>query len=270
MSMDHWKSTPQNSHTFERLSILYGTPRGGFLDEHSHEDVQVSVHLERHTPFRVEPLHIHVYPSHLSHAGGWRTGTEVMVFHLAPSLLAEIRQELTLGIEVELVPARASRDPVAEGLGLLARDECQSHDPTSSLSLEWTGLMMARHLLRRHASFPVSGVKRYSLSDRELEQLRGFVLDHLHRGFSVRELAASIGVGPAVLGAKLQGSVGQSPWRFVQGHRIRHAQQVLRGSQTPLAEVAAQLGYADQSHFTHSFRRATGLTPKAYRSEFQS
>lgn len=269
MSPAIWKSTPQNSHAFDRLSVLYGSPRGGLLTEHSHEDVQVSVHLERHSHFRMEPLHIHVYPSYLPHAGGWRTGTEVVVFHLAPSLLTEIRQEVTRGTEVELMPARAFRDPVAEGLGLLAREECEGDDPVGHLALEWAGYLMARHLLRRHAAFPVAGRRRSSLSDREMEQLRGFVLDHLHRGFSVRELAASIGVGPVVLGAKLQRSVGQSPWRFVQEQRIRRAKEVLRGSRAPLAEVAARLGYADQSHFTHSFRRATGVTPKAYRAEFE-
>jgi AraC family transcriptional regulator len=34
----------------------------------------------------------------------------------------------------------------------------------------------------------------------------------------------------------------------------------------PLAEIALRAGFADQSHFTRTFRRYTGVTPRAYRT----
>ena len=34
----------------------------------------------------------------------------------------------------------------------------------------------------------------------------------------------------------------------------------------PLAEVAAQVGFADQSHFSSTFRRTTSMTPRSYRN----
>jgi AraC family transcriptional regulator len=33
----------------------------------------------------------------------------------------------------------------------------------------------------------------------------------------------------------------------------------------PLAEIALAAGFADQSHFTKTFRRSRGLTPGEYR-----
>lgn len=265
MTCEGWKRTPEKAKIFERLSVLYGDSGGGFLAEHSHDDVQVSVHFGGRLPFRPEPQHVHVYPSRMPHAGGWRPGTEVIVFHLSTNLLAEIRDELSGGIKIELVPARSSRDSVAEGLGLLVRDEYQNSDSLGRLPIESAGYLLARHLLRNHAAFPMPAPRRYSLSDRELNQLRRFVLDHLHCGFSVRELAAAIHVGPAILGQKLRSATGHSPWRFVQEERIRRARQLLQDNRSSIAEIAAQLGYSDQSHFTHSFRRFTGSTPRAYR-----
>jgi AraC family transcriptional regulator len=35
----------------------------------------------------------------------------------------------------------------------------------------------------------------------------------------------------------------------------------------PLAEISLLAGFADQSHFTREFRRVTGLTPHAFRSQ---
>jgi AraC-like DNA-binding protein len=39
----------------------------------------------------------------------------------------------------------------------------------------------------------------------------------------------------------------------------------LRDNATDLAGIASRLGFASQSHFCEVFRRATGLTPNAYR-----
>jgi AraC family transcriptional regulator len=40
---------------------------------------------------------------------------------------------------------------------------------------------------------------------------------------------------------------------------------LLHDPRTPLAQIAAQCGYVDQSHFSHAFRRAYRLTPTAFR-----
>ncbi|MFN8377007.1 MAG: helix-turn-helix domain-containing protein [Anaerolineae bacterium] len=47
--------------------------------------------------------------------------------------------------------------------------------------------------------------------------------------------------------------------------RIARARHLLRQTELPLHQIALDSGFATQSHFTQVFRRATGLTPKAYR-----
>ena len=47
---------------------------------------------------------------------------------------------------------------------------------------------------------------------------------------------------------------------------VEQARQDLKGSNRPLAEIALALGYADQSHFTTSFKEQTGMTPGAFRN----
>jgi len=52
----------------------------------------------------------------------------------------------------------------------------------------------------------------------------------------------------------------------IRALRIAEAERLLRHSAMPLAEVALCAGFADQSHFTKSFRRYRGVTPLRYRT----
>lgn len=62
---------------------------------------------------------------------------------------------------------------------------------------------------------------------------------------------------------------GQSPSELINNKRMRHAAQQLTGTTDPLAEIAADCGIPNLSHFHKLFRTAHGLTPHAYRRKFQ-
>ena len=47
--------------------------------------------------------------------------------------------------------------------------------------------------------------------------------------------------------------------------RTRKAQELLRLTNASLHEVARKVGYSDYSHFTRVFKKATGISPSAYR-----
>ncbi len=60
-------------------------------------------------------------------------------------------------------------------------------------------------------------------------------------------------------------STGTTPHQYVMRQRVECAQELLRQDRTPLAEIAAQVGFETQSHFTSVFRHIVGITPKRYR-----
>jgi len=62
---------------------------------------------------------------------------------------------------------------------------------------------------------------------------------------------------------------GLPPHAYLLGARVRQARGLLRGSMR-LADIAAETGFTDQAHFTHVFRRFTGLTPGKYRKFLQT
>lgn len=61
--------------------------------------------------------------------------------------------------------------------------------------------------------------------------------------------------------------VGLTPKWLIQRRRLHDAIGRLKAGDQDLAGLAAELGYADQAHFTNDFRAVTGLTPGHYRAD---
>lgn len=81
------------------------------------------------------------------------------------------------------------------------------------------------------------------------------------------ELAQEVGVHPANLARGFRAHYGVSVGEYGRRVRLEWAAAEIASCETPLATIAAQAGFADQSHFTRLFRRYVGTTPAEYRKE---
>jgi AraC family transcriptional regulator len=60
--------------------------------------------------------------------------------------------------------------------------------------------------------------------------------------------------------------VGEGIIDYVHRLRVRAACEQMLAPEASLADLSFNNGFADQSHFTRSFRKITGMTPAAFRS----
>jgi AraC family transcriptional regulator len=60
---------------------------------------------------------------------------------------------------------------------------------------------------------------------------------------------------------------GESPMGLLLRLRIERAKTLLEQNGSMMSEVAATLGFGDQTHFTRQFRRLVGVTPTEYRNQ---
>jgi AraC family transcriptional regulator len=102
----------------------------------------------------------------------------------------------------------------------------------------------------------------------------GRVKDRLHEGFRdplrMADLARDAGVHPVHLARVFRKIERQTPGEYQQRLQVRAACELLRTPEWPLAAIAAECGFADQSHFTRLFRRMTGTTPARFRQAVAS
>ena len=83
----------------------------------------------------------------------------------------------------------------------------------------------------------------------------------------VRQVCAKFDIAERTLQRLLARRLGLHPKWLIQRRRLQEAAARLRTGPGDLARVAAELGYADQAHFTRDFRTVTGLTPGDYAAE---
>jgi AraC family transcriptional regulator len=95
------------------------------------------------------------------------------------------------------------------------------------------------------------------------------VKDRLHEEFRerlrMRDLARDAGVHPVHLARAFRKFEKRTPGEYQQHLQIRAACDLLWEPEWPLAEIAAECGFADQSHFTRTFRRMAATTPLRFR-----
>ena len=97
------------------------------------------------------------------------------------------------------------------------------------------------------------------------------VREKLHAEFRgqlrLRDLAAEAGVHPVHLARVCRRFERRSVGEYMLALRARLACELLSRPDLPVAQVAAEAGFADQSHLTRMFKRLTGTTPAAFRAQ---
>jgi AraC-like DNA-binding protein len=87
---------------------------------------------------------------------------------------------------------------------------------------------------------------------------------HLGEDLALSRLSEVAGLSPFHLSREFKRATGETLHRFVMGRRLERARDALRSGATPIAQIALDLGFADQSHLTRLFRLRFGTTPAAF------
>lgn len=92
-----------------------------------------------------------------------------------------------------------------------------------------------------------------------------FIRGNFARSFNVEDVACAAGLHSAQVARLFRTHAQCSVGDYVRSVRVEHAKDLLRRDSLPLAEVALQAGFFDQSHLTRVFRDQAHVTPAAYR-----
>ena len=200
----------------------------------------------------------------------WETesATIKLSMYLSPALIFSTAEAMGVDPDrVAIAPQLHVRDPRIEHIGWAVKAELEAADPLGRLYGDSLGVALASHLLRGYAgAAPIHGDAR--LPQRRLARVLDFVRANIASDLSLAELAKIAGVSPSHFKAQFKQSVGMPVHQYVIRRRVEYAAELLRGGTAPLADVALEAGFANQSHMARCMRHALGVTPAQVRSGF--
>jgi AraC-like DNA-binding protein len=124
--------------------------------------------------------------------------------------------------------------------------------------------VMGRLIIKHAGNAPA--MKNTGTERQVITKAIAHVHDNICENTSLEELSAHVGLSPFYFSRIFRQYTGLPPHAYRKQQRIHLAKQLLRGNM-PIAQVAAESGFSDQSHLTRHFKQIVGVTPGQYVSQ---
>jgi AraC family transcriptional regulator len=160
-------------------------------------------------------------------------------------------------------PRVISAGPLS-GLAMRLLDESRRIDSASELVIEGLMLELLGTLGRSRLGTTLMPAPAWMRTVEEMLQTS------FREPISIRTIATRAGVHPVHLARAFRSRHGCTISAFVSRLRVEAACVALIGSGKPLSEIALNVGFFDQSHFTRAFHRLVGTTPARFRASVRS
>lgn len=120
------------------------------------------------------------------------------------------------------------------------------------------------HLAKMHRGAKDGYFPKGRLNPYQLKQVVDFAYSYMQFNIGLHEMAGLVHLSPYHFGRLFKQTVGRSPYQFILQLKIECAKKLIKQHNGPISEIAYQLNFSDQSHFSNAFRKATGISPRQY------
>lgn len=127
-------------------------------------------------------------------------------------------------------------------------------------------LDQAMHLLRQeNASASCNARPTNGLTGWQIRRLDDHIRQHLDTPIRTCRLAALLNLSTSHFSHIFKQTFDITPLTYVARKRIDAAREMMQSTDQPLTHIAHAHGFCDQSHFSRTFRRETGISPLVWR-----
>ncbi len=167
---------------------------------------------------------------------------------------------------IEIIPHWQIYDPLIFGIAWALKTELESGGINGTLYVDALKNALSMHILHRYCvQKPYLRDFEGGLEPVKLQIVINYINDHLNRDLHLAELANLGQMSPYYFSRLFKQSTESTPHNYVTKCRIEKAKQLLKRQDLSIAYISQQVGFNDQSHFSKTFCKIVGVTPKKYR-----
>jgi AraC-like DNA-binding protein len=182
-------------------------------------------------------------------------GDECLAFQFSPDLVESLG--VTEAWRIGAVPPLAPLI-VAGELAQAAAEQ------KSDLGVDEAGMVLAA---RFAASYSQEGTKEAvaARDRRRAVEAALWIDDNAHEPIDLAKTARLVGLSPFHFLRTFAKTLGVTPHQYLVRCRVKHAARLLAERERAVTDVAFDCGFTDLSNFIRTFRRAAGMSPRAFR-----
>ncbi|MBR8838126.1 MAG: helix-turn-helix transcriptional regulator [Stigonema ocellatum SAG 48.90 = DSM 106950] len=204
-----------------------------------------------------------VTPVNVRHQASWESEGDFILMGIEPDVFACTVDEAAEPKQVEIIPHFATPDPLVYQIGIALKNTLENNPFGSRLYAETMVAALSVHLMQ-HYSTRKPKFQEYTggLPRRKLQRLMEYINEHLDKNLGLSELAALVQMSPHYFSQLFKQSTGMTPHQYVIRRRVERAKELILQGEMTMAEIAHNVGFANQSHLNLHFKRLLGVTPK--------
>lgn len=203
-------------------------------------------------------------PKRFQHSGD----NVVLLVMVDPWLVQRaVEDECRRAAPLEMLEVPGRPDPRLMAIGRQLLECLGAEGPATRMRAESHAYDLARHLATQYAAAKQSRCTDppFHLTPRKLQRALEYIEAHVREDVSLADVAHELAMSPGHFAHAFKGSTGLAPHRYLVARRMELAKSLLRRTDLPITEIAHQVGYGTHSHFSVTFQRLTGQTPRDFR-----
>lgn len=113
------------------------------------------------------------------------------------------------------------------------------------------------------------GGERGRVSNHIVDQIQAYIAQHYAEKLTLTGIASQFYISPYYLSRLFKKSTNLSLIEYINGVRIKAAQNLIEKSTDSISVVARNTGFMTTAHFRRVFKDATGMSPQQYRQYYK-
>jgi AraC family transcriptional regulator len=187
-----------------------------------------------------------------------------MYFYFDPAKL-EIHSELRIA-NLSLVPRLFFENSPLWDTAVKLKTLVESPASVDWPYFEALGILLVHELVRLNRAIPrIESQVRGGLAKWAQQIVSAYIEEHLAERLPITALARLVRLSPYHFCKVFKQSFGIPPHRYQINRRIERAKPLLAEPAISVTDIGLAMGFSSPSAFATAFRKATGLTPIAYR-----
>lgn len=205
------------------------------------------------------------YPAHQPIAENrWHQPVEIFSVGISPAQFSLVLPDEASVLD--FAPCIKETDLQIQGIITALKAEAEQSSPNGKIFAESLMIALCAHLIKHYSSRKVT-VKDYrnGLSPYNLKLVTDYLEENIDRETNIQELATLVKMSRFHFVRQFKLSTGQTPYQYILRKRLETARALVCGTKLTIAQIAARVGFYDQSHLNQHFKRFYRVSPAQLR-----